>query len=71
MITGYCLTNYTIQCTDITTGKTGCFLFDINHYKKYGNFKAISPVFPDLVSFYKNTKNEQRQGIYIKYEGIE
>ena len=60
------LMNYTIQCKDITTGKTGCFLFDIPHYQKTGEFKAISPVYDDLLDFFKNTTHEQRKGQYIE-----
>lgn len=48
-----CLTNYTIQCEDVTSGKTGCFLFDTDHWQRTGEFKAISPVFLDLVQFYE------------------
>jgi hypothetical protein len=48
-----CLTNYTVQCTDITSGKTGCFLFDTAHWQATGEFKAISPVFPGLVAFFE------------------
>ncbi len=47
-----CLTNYTVQCTDVTTGEIGCFLFDTEHWQKTGEFKAISPVFKCLVDFY-------------------
>ena len=42
-----CLMNYTIQCKDATTGTTGCFLFDIEHWQKTGEFKAISPIYQD------------------------
>lgn len=48
-----CLTNYTIQCKDVTSGETGCFLFDTDHWQRTGEFKAISPVFSDLVRFYE------------------
>lgn len=47
-----CLMNYTIQCRDITTGETGCFLFDTAHWQATGEFKAISPVMPGLPQFY-------------------
>lgn len=48
----YCLMNYTTQCTDVVSGKTGCFLFDQQHWISTGEFRATSPVFPDLVAFY-------------------
>lgn len=48
-----CLTNYTVQCKDVTSGKKGCFLFDTAHWQKTGEFKAISPVCADLDEFYK------------------
>ena len=47
-----CLMNYTVQCTDVTTGETGCFLYDTDHWQRTGEFKAISPVCRDLVAFY-------------------
>lgn len=40
-----CLMNYTIQCTDVVSGETGCFLFDTAHWQETGEFKAVSPVF--------------------------
>lgn len=27
----YCLTNYCIQCVDVSTGQKGCFFFDQQH----------------------------------------
>ncbi|WP_162580521.1 hypothetical protein [Variovorax sp. PBS-H4] len=45
--------NYTVQCTDVTTGQTGCFLFDTEHWQRTGEFKAISPIFRSLVDFYE------------------
>jgi hypothetical protein len=47
-----CLTNYTIQCVDVASGQTGCFLFDETHWQVTGEFKAVSPVFPGLVEFF-------------------
>jgi hypothetical protein len=49
---GYCLMNYTIQCTDIDSGKVGSFLFDEARYRLYGDFRAVSEVFPDLQSLF-------------------
>jgi len=66
----YCLTNYTMQCTDETTGVKGCFLFDTEHWQQTGKFKAISPVFPDLDALYKGTTPEQRNSIYIEREEV-
>ncbi|MFO0253748.1 MAG: hypothetical protein ACK52V_06500 [Betaproteobacteria bacterium] len=65
-----CLMNYTIQCTDVVSGKIGCFLFDIPHYQRTGKFKAISPVFPDLYEFFQwdNANGERRKGQYIDRE---
>lgn len=48
-----CLTNYTVQCRDVTSGQTGCFIFDTDHWQATGEFKALSPVFPSLVPFYE------------------
>jgi hypothetical protein len=47
-----CLTNYTVQCRDVTTGKTGCFLYDTEHWQRTGEFKATTPIFGDLDSFF-------------------
>lgn len=56
-----CLTNYTVQCVDVTSGKTGCFFFDGPYWQFTGKFRATSPVFPDLEAFYawdnQNGKN--------------
>lgn len=57
-----CLTNYTVQCVDVTSGKTGCFLFDIQHWQQTGEFKAISPVMPDLVAFYAWDRDHGNRG---------
>lgn len=68
----YCLTNYTVQCRDVLSGRTGCFLFDIEHYRRHGEFKATSPVLPDLVAFYAwdNANGMLREGLYVEYEGV-
>jgi len=50
---GYCCTNYTMGCRDIDSGKTGCFLFDIDRYRRYGDFRAISEVFPDVLRLFE------------------
>ena len=47
-----CPMNYTIQCRDVATGETGCFLFDTEHWQRTGEFLAVSPVFPGLPQFY-------------------
>lgn len=47
-----CVMNYTVQCRDVTSGETGCFLFDTAHWQQTGDFRAISPVFPDLAQFF-------------------
>lgn len=64
----YCLTNYTVQCVDVTTGLKGCFLFDAKHWQDTGEFKAIGEVFPDLQSFYSGTKAEDRKPCYLERE---
>lgn len=51
----YTTNNYTIQCTDQLSGKTGCFLFDEKKWVETGKFFAVGPVYPDLVEFFKNT----------------
>lgn len=63
-----CLTNYTIQCKDVTTGETGCFLFDADHWQKTGEFKAVSPVFADLLRFYEydNANGNKRASVYLE-----
>ena len=61
-----CLMNYTIQCTDVVSGKTGCFFYDEEHWQKTGRFKATSPVYPDLYAFYKATNAEQRQSRHLE-----
>jgi len=61
-----CLTNYTVQCVDVTTGKTGCFLFDEKHWISTGEFKALSPVFNDLVALYAGTDRADRKFCYLE-----
>lgn len=63
-----CLTNYTVQCTDISSGKKGCFLFDIAHWQATGEFKAISPVMPDLDAFYHwdYANGNNRKSCYVE-----
>jgi hypothetical protein len=61
-----CLTNYTVQCKDITSGETGCFFYDQEHWQKTGQFKAISPVYSGLNEFYLNTKQEDRKSLYLE-----
>lgn len=57
----WCSANYTTQCRDETSGKTGCFLFDVEHWQETGKFKAISPVFSGLVEFYAwDHENEKK-----------
>lgn len=71
--TRYCLMNYTIQCTDVTTGKVGCFLFDQAHWQRTGEFKAISPVMPGLTEFYAwcHENGNPQRGQYIARDVIE
>lgn len=63
-----CVTNYTVQCRDVTTGETGCFLFDTAHWQTTGEFKAISPVFPGLVEFYAwdRANGDRRAPCYLE-----
>ncbi|WP_418131441.1 hypothetical protein [Variovorax sp. 278MFTsu5.1] len=63
-----CLTNYTVQCTDVTTGKTGCFLFDTAHWQQTGEFRAVSPVFANLTQFYAwdNENKNLRAPCYLE-----
>lgn len=65
----YVLTNYTIQCTDETSGKVGCFLFDLDHYEATGKFKAVGDIFPDLDQLYRHTTNDERKPCYVEYNG--
>jgi len=63
-----CLTNYTVQCRDVTSGTTGCFLFDTEHWQRTGEFKAVSPVFPGLVEFYEwdRANGDSRVSCYLE-----
>ena len=61
-----CLTNYTMQCTDVATGQVGCFLFDTAHWQETGEFKAISQVYANLDEFYKNTTPSSRKSCYLE-----
>jgi hypothetical protein len=63
-----CLCNYTVQCVDVASGKTGCFFYDEAHWQKTGEFIAVGEVFPDLYAFYKGTKPEQRKSCYLERE---
>lgn len=67
-----CLMNYTIQCRDITSGETGCFLFDVPHWQATGEFRAISPVFPNVAQFYAWNRENGSQGgpAYIERSGV-
>jgi hypothetical protein len=65
----YVLTNYTMQCTDNVSGKTGCFLFDLDHYAETGTFKAIGAIYPDLDGLYRHTTPDQRKPCYVEYIG--
>jgi len=58
-----CLMNYTVQCRDVTTGETGCFVFDEKHWQATGEFKARSPVFPGLLQFYEWNNANGRPGV--------
>lgn len=66
---GYVLTNYTIQCKDQESGKTGCFIFDLKRYELTGKFYAISPVYHDLQALYDNTNPAHRTSCYIEHKG--
>lgn len=66
---GYVLTNYTVQCTDQTSGKTGCFLFDVERYRTTGKFFAVGKVFPNLVEFYSGTHHEERKALCVEHKG--
>jgi hypothetical protein len=44
--------HYCCQCTDKTTGKTGCFAYDAKKHIPGERFEAISPIFPSLVEFF-------------------
>jgi hypothetical protein len=63
-----CLTNYTVQCRDVTSGLIGCFLFDTEHWQKTGEFKAISPVFAGLTLFYEwdRANGDRRASCYLE-----
>lgn len=63
-----CLTNYTIQCMDSASGLTGCFIFDVPHWQRTGEFIALSPVFPGLVELYAGTSPTERKPIYAERE---
>jgi len=66
-----CLTNYAVQCRDVTSGETGCFLFDPTHWQRTGEFRASSPVFPNLTAFYAWNNANGRPGGPCYLERIE
>ena len=61
-----CLTNYAIQCLDATSGRTGCFIFNVEHWQLTGEFVAVSPVFDDLGQLYAGTNRNERKPIYAE-----
>ena len=61
-----CLTNYTVQCRDVNTGKTGCFFYDQTHWQNTGEFKAIGEVFSNLNDFFLNTLPNDRKACYLE-----
>ena len=64
-----CLTNYTVQCVDRASGKTGCFFFDESHWQKTGEFIAVGPVYPGLVEFYATGEKDTgilRRACYLE-----
>ena len=61
-----CLSNYTVQCVDVMSGKIGCFIFDEQHWMSTGEFKAICPVFDDLVALYAGTDRADRKSCYLE-----
>lgn len=67
-----CLTNYTVQCRDATSGATGCFLFDVSHWQATGEFRAASPVFSNLTEFYAWNNANGRPGgpCYVERAGV-
>ena len=63
-LSGYVLTNYTVQCTDQVSGAVGCFLFDVERYTKTGLFFAVSQVFASLDALYAGTLPRERKSVY-------
>jgi len=62
-----CLTNYTVQCVDVSTRQKGCFLFDAKHWQATGQFLAVSPVLPDLDALYRwDSMNGNKRAIRRK-----
>ncbi len=57
-----CLMNYAVQCRDAVSGEVGCFVFDEDHWKDTGEFRAVSPVFSGLVDFYRWNNENGRPG---------
>ena len=49
----YEMMNYCISCRDTLTGEVGDFLFDEKAKLERGVFEAVSPVFTNLIEFYK------------------
>ena len=47
------MTNYCISCTDTLSGETGDFLYCEKAKSERGVFEAISPIFSNLIEFYK------------------
>ena len=51
--------NYTIQCKDIISGRTGCFGFSTKQYLSANEkccFIALTPVFDNLVELFAHAK---------------
>ena len=61
-----CLTNYAMGCLDTTSGRTGYFIFNVEHWQLTGEFVAVSPVFDDLDQLYAGTNRNERKPIYAE-----
>lgn len=64
----YILMNYTTQCIDVSSGRRGCFIFDVDHWKETGEFRAVGAVYPDLQALYDNTSPSDRRSLYEERE---
>ena len=64
----YCVMNYAVECRDVVSGVTGCFLFDPGRWLATGEHRAISPVFADLAAFHRWNQANGRPGgpAYLK-----
>lgn len=43
---------FCVECKDVISGVTGCFIYDPLSYTLHKQFQALSPVFDDIVKLF-------------------